>query len=182
MQEYISSHPVRIDKFKLALWNLIQWDSAGHQPYIPDNGRVEPWGIEDPDEVGSLGWIQDWCIRSTFVKDFYKYDLRRRKETSRYNRRRSLASLYKIEDAEDYPYCSNCFKDSTYRPWSVYVKTFVDKRRIEREFWFSLGLDPGPTKYPTNQEVIDVLLQASQFTSEASPEVRVASLQWASPN
>ncbi len=68
MQDYISSHRQRIDSFKLALWNLIQWDSAGHQPNIPDSGRVEPYGSEDPDEVGSLGWIQDWCIRPVGVK------------------------------------------------------------------------------------------------------------------
>jgi hypothetical protein len=81
MQEYISSNRVRIDKFKLALWNLVQWDSAGHRLYIPDNGRVEPYGSEDPDEVGSLSWIQDWCIRPTLVKNFYKFNLGRRKET-----------------------------------------------------------------------------------------------------
>ncbi len=54
MQDYISSHPERIGKFRLALWNLIQWDIAGHRIYIPNNGRVEPCGSEDPDEVGSL--------------------------------------------------------------------------------------------------------------------------------
>ncbi len=54
MQEYINKHPQRIDKFKLALWNLVQWDSAGLQVqfYIPDNGTVEAYDNEDPDEVG----------------------------------------------------------------------------------------------------------------------------------
>ncbi len=172
MREYIKSHPQRIDKFKLALWNLVQWDSAGLQVqfYIPDNGTVEAYDNEDPDEVGSLGWIHNWCIRPTSVKAFYKFNLERRKETSRYSRRKSLAKLYKIEDAEDYPYCPKYYRESTYRPWSQYVKTFIEKRRLEREFWFSLGLDPGPTEYPSNQEVIEILLQVSQFTSQTSPK------------
>jgi hypothetical protein len=171
MQEYISSHPQRIDKFKLALWNLVQWDSAGLQVqfYIPDSGTVEAYDNEDPDEVGSLGWIHDWCIRSTSVKAFYKFNLERLKETSRYSRRKSLANLYKMENAEDCPYCPKYYRESTYRPWSQYVKAFIEKRRLEREFWFSLGLDPGPTEYPSNREVIEILLQVSQFTSQTSP-------------
>jgi hypothetical protein len=150
MQDYINKHPQRIDKLKLTLWNLVQWDSAGLQVqfYIPDNGTVEAYDNEDPDEVGSLGWIHDWCVRPTSVKAFYKFNLERRKE-------KSLAKLYKIEDAEDYPYCPKYYRESTYRPWSQYVKVFIEKRRLEREFWFSLGLDPGPTEYPSNQEVIN---------------------------
>jgi hypothetical protein len=103
MQEYIKHHPQRIAKFKLALWNLVQWDSAGLQVqfYIPDNGTVEAYDNEDPYEVGNLGWIHDWCIRPTSVKAFYKFNFGRRKESSRYSRRKSLAKLYKIEDAED---------------------------------------------------------------------------------
>jgi hypothetical protein len=112
------------------------------------------------------------------VKNFYKFNVERRKETSRYSRRRSLASLYKIEDAEDYPYCPKYYQESTYRPWSQYVKTFIEKRRVDREFWFSLGMGPGPTEYPTDQEVIAILLLASQFTSQTSPEVRVPSPVW----
>jgi hypothetical protein len=174
MQEYIESHPERVNKFKLALWNLVQWDSANLQVkyYIPDNGTVEPYDNEDPEEVGSLGWIHDWCIRPTSVKAFYKFSLKGRKEPSRptrYSRRKSLAKLYKVEEAEDYPYCPKYYRESTYRPWSQYVKTFIEKRRLEREFWFSLGLDPGPTEYPTDQEVLEILLQDSQFTSETSP-------------
>jgi hypothetical protein len=162
MQDYISAHTGRIAKFKLALWNLVQWDIAGHRIYIPDNGRVEPCGSEDPNEVGSLGWVQDWCIRPVAVKNFYKYNLKGRKEVSKYRRRRSIATLYKIEDAGDYyPYCPRYFQESTYRPWSQYVKTFIESRRVEREFWLSLGLSPGPTDYPTNQEVIAILLQIS---------------------
>ncbi len=105
MQDYISSHPERIDSFKLALWNLIQWDITGHRIYIPDNGRVEPCGSEDPDKVGSLGWIQDWCIRPASVKNFYKFNLKGRLGISKYKRRLPLSTLYKIEDAEDYYYC-----------------------------------------------------------------------------
>jgi hypothetical protein len=139
---------------------------------VPDTDSislmVEPYDSEDPDEVGSLGWIQDWCIRPTFVKGFYKFKLGRRKETSKYSRRRSLAKLYKIEDADDYPYRPKYNQESTYRPWSQYVKTFIEKRRIDREFWFSLGLDPGPTEYPTDQEVVAILLLASQFTPQTS--------------
>jgi hypothetical protein len=52
----------------------------------------------------------------------------------RYRRRLPVAELYKIEDAGDYPYCPKYFKESTYRPWSQYVKTFIDTRRVEREF------------------------------------------------
>jgi hypothetical protein len=117
----------------LALWNLIKWDSAGLQPYIPDSGRVEPYDSDDPYEVGSLGWIQDWCIRPVEVKKFYKLNLGRHKETSRYTRRRTLANLYQIEDADDYCYCPKYFKESTYRPWSQYVKSFIDSRRVERD-------------------------------------------------
>jgi hypothetical protein len=173
MQEYINKHPQRINKFKLALWNLIQWDSANLQVkyYIPDNGTVEAYDNEDPDEVGSLGWTHDWCIRPTSVKAFYKFNLQRRKDTSRYSRRKSLAKLYKIEDAEDYPYCPKYYRESTYRPWSQYVKSFIDSKRVEREFWFSLGLDPGPTDYPSDQDVIEILLLVSQYTSESSSTV-----------
>ena len=134
MQDYIDKHRQRVNKFKLALWNLIQWDSANLQVkfYIPDNGTVEAYDNEDPDEVGSLGWIHDWCIRPTSVKAFYKFNLQRRKETSRYSRRKSLAKLYKIEDAEDYPYCPKYYRESTYRPWSQYVKVFIEKRGDSR--------------------------------------------------
>ncbi len=113
MQDYISSHPPeRIDSFKLTLWNLIQWDSAGLQPYIPDSGRVEPYGSEDPDEDGSLGWIQDWCIRPVAVKNFYKFHLRGRLSVCKYRRRRPISTLYEIEDADDYCYCPKYYKES----------------------------------------------------------------------
>jgi hypothetical protein len=107
MQDYILAHTQRIDKFKLALWNLIQWDQAGLgiQLCIPDNGTVEPYGSEDPDEVGSLGWVHDWYMRPVGVKGFYKYNLQRRKEVSKHTRRKKLAVLYTIEEADDYPYC-----------------------------------------------------------------------------
>jgi hypothetical protein len=111
MQDYILAHTERIDKFKLALWNLVQWDQAGLHIYIPDNGTVEPYGSDDPDEVGSLGWIHDWCIRPVGVKGFYKYNLKRRKEVSKHTRRRKLAILYTIEEADDYPYCPRYFRE-----------------------------------------------------------------------
>jgi hypothetical protein len=66
-------------------------------------------------------------------------------------------------DCPDYP---EYYNECTYRPRSEYVRAFIEKRRVEREFWFSLGLDPGPTNYPSNQEVIDILLQVSQFICE----------------
>ncbi len=96
MQDYINKHPQRIDKFKLALWNLIvQWDSAGLQVqfYIPDNGTVEAYDNEDPDEVGSLGWIHDWCIRPTSVKAFYKFNLERRNVGIQYTIRVLVCTL-----------------------------------------------------------------------------------------
>ena len=170
MQDFISANTQRIDQFKLALWNLVQWDQAGfgHLPYIPDNGRVESYDSEDPNEVGSLGWVHDWCIRPAGVKGFYKHYLHRRKEKAKYTRRKKLEVLYVIEDASDYAYCPKYFRESTYRPWRQYVKGFIESRRIEREFWNSIGLSPGPTEYPTDQEVIAILLQASQFTCECS--------------
>ena len=170
MQDFISANTQRIDQFKLALWNLVQWDQAGfgQLPYIPDNGRVESYDSEDPNEVGSLGWVHDWCIRPAGVKGFYKYNLQRRKEKAKYTRRKRLAVLYIIEDAGDYAYCPKYFRESTYRPWRQYVKDFIESRRIEREFWNSIGLSPGPTEYLTDQKVIAILLQASQFTCESS--------------
>jgi hypothetical protein len=170
MQDFISANTQRIDQFKLALWNLVQWDQAGLGAllYIPDNGRVESYDSEDPNEVGNLGWIHDWCIRPVGVKGFYKYNLQRRKEVSRHTRRKKLAVLYTIEDAGDYAYCPKYYRESTYRPWRQYVKSFIDSRRTEREFWNSIGLSPGPTEYPTDQEVIAILLQVSQFTCESS--------------
>jgi hypothetical protein len=174
MQDYILAHTERINKFKLAHWNLVQWDQAGLgvQLYIPDNGEVEPYGSEDPDEVGSLGWVHDWCIRPVGVKGFYKYNLQRRKELSKHTRRKKLAILYTIEDADNYAYCPKYYRESTYRPWGQYVKNFIETKRVEREFWNSLGLSPGPTDYPTDQEVIAILLQVSQFTCETSPIVK----------
>ena len=109
MQDFISANTERINKFKLALWNLVQWDQSGLYPhfYIPDNGTVEPYDSEDLEEVGSLGWIHDWCIRPVEVKSFYKYNLRRQKEVSRFTRRRKLEILYTVEDADDYPTVPN---------------------------------------------------------------------------
>ncbi len=174
MQDYILAHTERIDKFKLALWNLVQWDQAGLgvQLYIPDYGKVEPYGSEDLDKVGSLGWVHDWCIRPVGVNGFYKYNLQRRKELSKHTRRKKLAILYTLEDAGDYAYCPRYFRESAYRPWGQYVKNFIETRRAEREFWNSLGLSPGPTDYPTDQEVIAILLQVSQFTCDTSPRVK----------
>ena len=170
MQDFISANTERINKFKLALWNLVQWDQSGLYPhfYIPDNGTVEPYDSEDLEEVGSLGWIHDWCIRPVGVKSFYKYNLKRQKEVSRFTRRRKLEILYTVEDADDYPYCPKYYRESPYRSWKQYVKNFVDSKRAERELWYSLDLSPGPTDYPTDQEVIDILLQVSQFTCETS--------------
>ena len=88
----------------------------GVQLYIPDNGKVEPYGSDDPDEIGSLGWVHDWCIRPVGVKGFYKYNLQRRKEVSKHTRRKKLAVLYTIEDAGDYAYCPKYYRESTYRP------------------------------------------------------------------
>ena len=170
MQDYILHHTERVDRFKLALWNLIQWDSAGHKIYIPDSGRVEAFEIDDPDEIGSLGRIQDWCITPTSGKNLLslKYSLQGQIGTYKYRRRKPLARLYKVKLAIESPDYPEYYNECTYRPWSEYVRTFIEKRRVEREFWLSLGLDPGPTSYPSDQEVIEILLLVSQFTCEPS--------------
>jgi hypothetical protein len=168
MQSYISAHPQRIDKFKLALWNLVQWDIEGIRIDIPDNGKVEPHGTDDPDECGCLDWIQDWCIRPATGKSQVGHSPQLQIGIYKYRRRLPLAELYKIEDPDDYSYCPRYYKDSSYRSWNQYVKSYLDTRKSEREFWLSLGLQPNPSEYPTDQEVIATLLQASQFTTQCS--------------
>ena len=173
MQDFISANLQRIDKFKLALWNLVQWDQDGTRIDIPDSGDVEPCGTDDPDEFGCLDWVQDWCIRPVAVKSFYKYQLKRQKEVSKYSRRgRTLATLYKIEDAKDYTICPRYYCESPYRTWNQFVKSYLDSRKSEREFWYSLELETPPTEYPTDKDVIAILLLASQFTSQTSPKVK----------
>jgi hypothetical protein len=140
MQDYILHHTERVDKFKLTLWNLVQWDSAGIKVYIPDNGRVEAFEIDDPDECGSLGRIQDWCVKPTSGKSLLKHSLQGQIGTYKYRRRKPLAKLYKLVEARDCPDYPTYFNECTCRPWSQYVRAFVEKRRVEREFWFSLGL------------------------------------------
>ncbi len=49
---------------------------------------------------------------------------------------------------------------------------YLDSRKSEREFWYSLELEPPPTEYPTDKDVIAILLLASQFTSQTSPKVK----------
>jgi hypothetical protein len=182
MQDYISAHTKRIDKFKLALWNPIQWDSDGTRIDIPDSGIVEPSGTDDPDECGSLGWIQDWCIRPASGKSLFRHSLQGQIGVYKYRRRLRLAELYKIEDVNDYHYCPKYYIESPHRSWNQYVKTYLDTRKSEREFWFSLGLLPTPTEYPMDQDVTAILLQASQFTSQASPRLRAACPQMVALN
>ena len=112
MQGYISSNPETIYRFKLALWNLIQWDIAGIEFFIPDNGFVESCGSDDPEEAGWLGWIQDWCIRPATGKSLFRHSLQGQIGVFKYRRRTLLTEIYLIEDADDYPYGSKYFKES----------------------------------------------------------------------
>jgi hypothetical protein len=65
MQDYISGHTERIDKFKLALWNLIQWDQDETRIDTPDSGEVEPCGTDDPDEWGCLPRLGSRLVHQT---------------------------------------------------------------------------------------------------------------------
>jgi hypothetical protein len=177
MQEFISAHTGCIDKFKLALWNLIQWDQDGTRIDISDSGEVEPCGVDDPDEWECLGWVQDWCIRPADGKSLIKFSQQRQIGVYKYTRRQPLAEIYKIEDAKDYAICPRYYCESPYRSWNQYVKSYLDSRKSEREFWLSLELLRPPTEYPTDKDVIAILLQASQFTSQTSPRVNSTYLQ-----
>jgi hypothetical protein len=105
MQDFISANTQRIDKFKLALWNLIQWNQDGTRIDIPDSEEVEPCGIDDPDEWGCLGWVQDWCIRPADGKSLLRLSQQRQIGVYKYTRRLPLTEIYKIEDAKDYAIC-----------------------------------------------------------------------------
>jgi hypothetical protein len=172
MQDFISANLQRTDKFKLALWNLVQWDQDGTRIDISDSGEVEPFGTDDPDEWGCLGWVQDWCIRPADGKSLLRFSQQRRIGVYKYTHRLPLAEIYKIEDAKDYAICPRYYCESPYRFWNQYVKTYLDSRKSEREFWYSLELLPPPTEYSTDKDVIAILLLASQFTSQTSPKVK----------
>ena len=77
MYGYIDSgsNSERVNKFKIALYNLDLWQIANRPIVIPDSGFVKAED-ENPTSWGSLGFVQAWEIRPVKSEVFKKVTLR----------------------------------------------------------------------------------------------------------
>jgi hypothetical protein len=180
MQDFILDlrNKERVDRFKLALLNLERLDIEGEDLEVPIGGYVEPCFNQDQDWQlwGTLGWIQDWFVRPVqnkkqdwFVTSVHKkkkvnlldYSNIRQSTLRKYTRRTPLSRLFHLQDARDFALCDF----HIYEPfrvereaWHEYIKDYLAKRRDRRLRGYPNCI------YPTNKEVIDLLLKASTYT------------------
>ena len=180
MQDFILDlrNKERVDRFKLALLNLERLDIEGEDLEIPIGGYVEPCFNQDQDWQlwGTLGWIQDWFIRPVQNKkqDWFVTSVHKKKKVNlldysnirqgtlrKYTRRTPLSRLFHLQDARDFALCDF----HIYEPfrvereaWHEYIKDYLAKRRDRRLRGYPNCI------YPTNKEVIDLLLKASTYT------------------
>jgi hypothetical protein len=179
MQDFILDlrNKERVDRFKLALLNLERLDIEGEDLEVPIGGYVEPCFNQDQDWQlwGTLGWIQDWFVRPAQKKqDWFVRPVQKKKKVNlinysnvqqstrrKYTRRTPLSRLFQLQHSGDYALCDF----HIYEPfrvereaWHEYIKDYLAKRRDRRLRGYPNCI------YPTNKEVIDLLLKASTFT------------------
>ena len=168
MQDFILDprNKERIDRFKLALLNLERLDIEGEDLEVPIGGYVELCFDQGQDWQlwGTLGWIQDWFVRPAPSKkrvNLIEYSNIVQSTKRKYTRRKPLSRLFKIQHVRDYALCDF----HIYEPfrvereaWHEYIKDFLAKRRDRRHRGYHNCI------YPTNKEVIELLLKASTFT------------------
>jgi hypothetical protein len=168
MQDFILDlrNKERVDRFKLALLNFERLDIEGEDLEIPIGGYVEPCFNQDQDWQlwGTLGWIQDWFIRPVQKKkkvNFINYSNIQQSTKRKYTRRTPLSQLFHLQHARDYalsdfhiyePFRVEC------EAWHEHIKDYLAKRRDRRLRGYPNCI------YPTNKEVIDLLLKASTYT------------------
>jgi hypothetical protein len=168
MQDFILDlrNKERVDRFKLALLNLERLDIEGEDLEVPAGGYVEPCFNQDQDWqlLGTLGWIQDWFVRPAQKKkkvNLIHYSNIQQSTKRKYTRRTPLSRLFHLQHTRDYALCDF----HIYEPfrvereaWHEYIKDYLAKRRNRRLRGYPNCI------YPTNKEVIDLLLKASTFT------------------
>ncbi len=168
MQDFILDlrNKERVDRFKLALLNLERLDIEGEELEVPIGGYVEPCFNQDQDWQlwGTLGWIQDWFVRPVQKKkrvNLIHYSNVQQSTKRKYTRRTPLSRLFKLQHARDYALCDF----HIYEPfrvereaWHEYIEDYLAKRRDRRHRGYPNCI------YPTNREVIDLLLKASTYT------------------
>ena len=177
MQDFILDlrNKERVDRFKLAFLNLERLDIEGEDLEVPIGGYVEPCFNQDQDWQlwGTLGWIQDWFVRPAHKKqDRFTRPVQKKKKVNlinyvqqsarrKYTRRTPLSRLFELQHSGDYALCDF----HIYEPfrvereaWHEYIKDYLAKRRDRRLRGYPNCI------YPTNKEVIDLLLKASTFT------------------
>ena len=179
MQDFILDlrNKERVDRFKLALLNLERIDIEGEDLEVPICGYAEPCFNQDQDWQlwGTLGWIQDWFVRPAHKKqDRFTRPVQKKKKVNlsnysnvqqsarhKYTRRTPLSRLFELQHSGDYALC-DFHKDEPFRvereTWHEYIKDYIAKRRDRRLRGYPNCI------YPTNKEVIDLLLKASTFT------------------
>ncbi len=106
---------------------------------------------------------QDWFVRPVKNKkkvNLINYSNIRQSTTRKCTRRTPLSRLFKLQHARDHALCDFLI----YEPfrvereaWHEYIKNFLAKRRDRRHRGYPNCI------YPTNKEVIELLLKASTF-------------------
>ena len=179
MQDFILDlrNKERVDRFKLAFLNLERLDIEGEDLEVPIGGYVEPCFNQDQDWQlwGTLGWIQDWFVRPAQKKqDRFTRPVQKKKKVNlinysnvqqsarrKYTRRTPLSRLFQLQHSGDYALCDF----HIYEPfraerefWHEYIKDYITKRRVRRLSGYPNCI------YPTDREVVELLLKASTFT------------------
>jgi hypothetical protein len=122
MQEYIYTNSDRIERFKLALFNLESWEIKGEpKDNIPLGGYV---GSCDSDHTkgGSLGSAHTWFIRPSKQYNLFKRVESRLKPIDTLRRRTAFDCFFALEHQSDFSPFIPVSREPDSRSWNEYVQ------------------------------------------------------------
>ena len=165
MYSFAYSETGRIDRFKLALYNLDCYQIANHDCVIPDSGFVRsPTGSST--EWGSLGFVQAWELRPA-NPILFSIVKSRTQSSGTFRRKARFEDLYSLDyNTELHSNLKELEHSESRLNWNLFVKSYLQVRQLYRD---SITRGVGDLKpcayYPGDKDIIDLLLDVAKFSS-----------------
>lgn len=165
MYTFAYSETGRVDRCKLALYNLDCFQIADHNCVIPDSGFVKsPTG--NSTEWGSLGFVQAWELKPA-NPTLFNIVKSRGQSIGAFRRKARFEDLFSLDyNTEIHSKLKELGHRESKWGWNLFVKDYLQVRQSYRD---SITRGVGDLKpcayYPGDKDIIDLLLVVAKFSS-----------------
>jgi hypothetical protein len=165
MHKFVYSETGRIDRCKLALYNLDCFQIANHNCVVPDSGFVRsPTG--NSTEWGSLGFVRAWELRPA-KPTLFSIVKSRTQSVDTFRRKARFEDLYSLDyNTELHSNLKELGHSESWWNWNLFVKDYLQARQSYRDSTTRGVGDLKPCAYyPGDKDIIDFLLVVAKFSS-----------------